>query len=195
MLFFSEYERRVADALEFHRMYFQAMNWLGAEIFVFHGNQAGSSIPQELYFERFYRLAKLGKEFGVTVAQENVSRCTSGSLRFLKEMKRALGDDAHFVLDTKQAIRSKENIFDVVRALGSSIVHVHISDHGERGDCLQIGKGRFDIRRFLRLLRQEGADCSIMLELYRSNFSNLTDLVSNYNTLVHMIGSLEPAGR
>ena len=34
-----------------------------------------------------------------------------------------------------------------------------------------------------------------MLELYRSNFSNLTDLVSNYNTLVHMIGSLEPAGR
>lgn len=195
MLFFSEYERRVADALEFHKMYFQAMNWLGAEIFVFHGNQAGSSIPQELYFERFYRLAKLGKEFGVTVAQENVSRCTSGSLRFLKEMKRALGDDAHFVLDTKQAIRSKENIFDVVRALGSSIVHVHISDHGDRGDCLQIGKGRFDIRRFLRLLRQEGADCSIMLELYRSNFSNLTDLVSNYNTLVHMIGSLEPAGR
>ena len=64
MLFFSEYERRVADALEFHKRYFQAMNWLGAEIFVFHGNQAGSSIPQELYFERFSRLVELGKQNG-----------------------------------------------------------------------------------------------------------------------------------
>ena len=167
-------------------MYFQAMNWLGAEIFVFHGNQAGSSIPQELYFERFYRLAKLGKEFGVTVAQENVSRCTSGSLRFLKEMKRA----------RYQAGNPQQGEYF---RRGACPGQLHCACAHQRpwgtGDCLQIGRGRFDIRRFLRLLRQEGADCSIMLELYRSNFSNLTDLVSNYNTLVHMIGSLEPAGR
>ena len=39
MMFFSVYERRVADALEYYKKYFQAMNILGADIFVFHGNK------------------------------------------------------------------------------------------------------------------------------------------------------------
>ena len=74
--------------------------------------------------------------------------------------------------------------------LGSHIVHVHISDHGELGDCLQIGRGRFNIRKFLSMLNENSPDCSVMLELYRSNFEGISDLVNNYNTLVSMIGKL-----
>ncbi len=193
LMFFSGYARRVDDILEYHKRYFDAMNLLGADVFVFHGNKAGAAVPAELYAERYGRLVQLGRSFGVRVAHENVSRCEGGSLRFLKELKALLGQDAYFVLDTKQAVRAKENIFDMVRVLGSSIIHVHISDHGERGDCLQIGKGRFNVRRFLRLLRESGADCSVMLELYRSNFDTITDLVSSYQILEHMIREAETA--
>ena len=37
MMFFSAYERRIADVLEYYKKYFNAMNILGAELFVFHG--------------------------------------------------------------------------------------------------------------------------------------------------------------
>lgn len=190
MMFFSGYKRRVDDMLEFYKKYFEAMNILGAEIFIFHGNKKIPDISKELYYESFSRLAETGRKFGITVAQENVARCVSGSLSFMKDMVRNLGGDAKFVLDTKQSVRAGENNFDILRTLGSHIVHVHISDHGELGDCLQIGRGRFNIRKFLSMLNENSPDCSVMLELYRSNFEGISDLVNNYNTLVSMIGKL-----
>ncbi len=190
MLFFSGYERRVDDALDFYKKYFEAMNILGAEIFVFHGNNKNVAVPDELYFERFNRLVETGKKFGIIVAQENVSRCTSGSLLFMKRMAENLGDNAKFVIDTKQAVRAGESNFDVLRTLGSRIVHAHVSDHGEMGDCLLIGRGRFNIRQFLAMLNENSPDCSVMLELYRSNFDGISDLVNNYTTLMNMIKKL-----
>lgn len=190
MMFFSGYERRVNDALEFYKKYFEAMNILGAEIFVFHGNKKILSVSHELYFENFKRLSDVGKQFGVIVAQENVSRCTSGSLAFMKEMTDCLGDDAKFVIDTKQAVRAGESNFDILRTLKEHVVHVHLSDHGEMGDCLQIGRGRFNIKQFLSILNEYSPESSVMLELYRSNFDGISDLVENYNTLEKMISRL-----
>ena len=95
-----------------------------------------------------YRLVNAGKEFGITVAQENVERCQSGKLHFLREMSRILGNDAHFVLDVKQAVRAGESPSNILHMLGSHVIHVHISDHGEKGDCLPLGAGEFRIRAF-----------------------------------------------
>jgi sugar phosphate isomerase/epimerase len=53
LLFFSSYERRVKDGLEFYKKYFSAMNTLGAEIFIFHGNKFGVPLEPKLYFERY----------------------------------------------------------------------------------------------------------------------------------------------
>ena len=88
-----------------------------------------------MFCERYAKLRNIGKEFGVNVALENVSRCLSGSLSFAKEISKMLGDDISFVLDTKQAVRAKENPFDFVKALGGKITHVHISDSGELKCC------------------------------------------------------------
>lgn len=191
MMFFSGYERRVGDAIELYKKYFEAMNILGAEILVFHGNKKIVPVEKELYFDSFQRLVNAGKEFGITVAQENVSRCTGGSLSFMKDMVKNLGDDAKFVIDTKQTVRSGENNFDILRTLKEHVVHVHISDHGELGDCLQIGRGRFNIKQFLSILNECSPQCSVILELYRSNFDGISDLVSNYSTLLNMVGRFD----
>ncbi|MBQ8687806.1 MAG: sugar phosphate isomerase/epimerase [Ruminococcus sp.] len=192
MLLFSAYERRMQDVLDYYRHYFAAMQALGAEIFVLHGNKVPAHADNiSLYLERFSRLAALGKEFGVTVAQENVARCTSRSLEFLKTMKQQLGRDAHFVLDLKQAVRSQENPMAILKALGESVVHVHISDHGAFGDCLPVGSGSFPVKRFLQTLSELSPHCSVILELYRSGFKNTADLVQNYQVLNRMIQSLD----
>lgn len=39
LMFFSEYERRINDILEYYKLYFQFMNIVGAKIFVFHGGK------------------------------------------------------------------------------------------------------------------------------------------------------------
>lgn len=180
MMLFSNYSRRVEDYLEYCRYYFSAMQQLGAEKFVLHGNKApGTAANVDLYLERFRRLADLGDSYGIQVAQENVARCTSASLSFLEKMRDGLGKQARFVLDIKQAVRAKEDPMAMLRALGEHVVHVHLSDHGEYGDCLPIGKGRFPVNRFLQELAVRSPDCTVVLELYRSGFQNVSDLAAN----------------
>lgn len=190
MMFFSEYERRMNDVLEYYKLYFQFMNIVGADIFVFHGGKGSSAAPREPFCERYSRLYNLGKEFGVTVALENVARCQSGSSAFVRDVAKILGNEFAFVLDTKQAVRAGENPFNFLEAAGSNIAHVHISDSGELGDCLLIGRGRFPVKRFLTRLNELNPDCGVVLELYRSGFRGISDLVTSYNVITKMIESL-----
>jgi len=192
MMFFSPYERRVDDMLRYYGKYFRAMRVLGAEIFVFHGARAEArqymNLTDSLYIERYARVAELGREFGIKVAQENVRGYMSRSLDFLCKMKEALGNHAHFVIDTKQALRAEESPRDMVSALGKSVAHVHISDSGAQGDCLPLGQGDADIPAFLNLLRDNSFSGHVILELYRENFDTLEGLVANYGVLEGMCG-------
>ena len=184
LLLFSDYERRFEDAIELHKRYFSFMNTVGAEIFVLHGSKANQ--PAEFFCERYSRLYRVGQEFGVKVALENVVRCRSGSSAFVREIAGMLGDEFAFVLDTKQAVRAHENPFTFLDAAGSRVAHIHASDNGELGDCLLIGKGRFRFRQFFDKLSTLNPDVNVILELYRSGFGGISDLVSSYNILVNM---------
>lgn len=190
MMSFSEYERRMDDILEYYKLYFQFMNIVGAEIFVFHGGKGGPSTSRSMFCERYHKLRSLGKEFGITVAVENVARCLSGSSSFIRDISGMLGDDFSFVLDTKQAIRAKENPFSFFNAAGNKVEHVHISDSGELGDCLPIGKGSFQTKKFLARLNELNPECSVILELYRSGFRGISDLVVSCNVLNKIIDSI-----
>ncbi|MBQ8724255.1 MAG: sugar phosphate isomerase/epimerase, partial [Oscillospiraceae bacterium] len=189
MMFFSEYERRFNDMLDYYKHYFAAMDALGAKIFVLHGGKSAGNIS--LYTDRFNRLSETAASFGVTVAQENVARFASRSLPFLENLKNQLGDNAAFVLDVKQAVRSGENPLNMLKTLGSSVKHVHISDHGQYGDCMLLGSGNFQVKNFLQTLAKLSPDCSVMLELYRNAFGCTADLVQNYQVLSRMAQSLE----
>ncbi|MDE5946438.1 MAG: sugar phosphate isomerase/epimerase [Oscillospiraceae bacterium] len=188
---FSAYERRTNDALEYLKHCFEFMNIINAGIFVLHGNKGSINAPRELFCERYSMMYNLGKKFGITVALENVSRCQSGNLGFLRDLSNMLGDDIKFVLDTKQAVRSKENIFDIINTLKEKIVHVHLSDNGELGDCLMLGKGRLNIPRLISDIYAYNPDVSIILELYRSNFNGISDLTSNYNIILNNIKNIQ----
>ena len=103
-----------------------------------------------------------------------------------------LGNEFAFVLDTKQAIRAGEDPSDSLKTAGKSIAHVHISDSSELGDCLPIGKGRFDFKRFFQKLAELNPDCNVILELYRNNFGPISELITSYNILNKMTS---PYGR
>ncbi len=183
MMFFTPYQRRFEDILEYYKLYFEAMNILGAGIFVFHGNNKQNTYPDDKYFERYLSLYNLGKQFGITVAHENVERCTGGHLSFLSKMYDALGDSAKFVLDLKQARRAGENPNDFIKTLKNNIIHIHYSDGGTNGECLKFGEGEFDNTTFIDNLRQNNYKNAIILELYRENFIDTDDLISNFKMI------------
>ena len=99
-MLFSEYKRRFWDTLEFYKSFFEAAQFLGAKYCVIHGDKK-TVISEEEYFSRFYTMVECGKEFGISVVQENVNLFRSADPGFILRMKKALGKDAKFVLDVK----------------------------------------------------------------------------------------------
>lgn len=182
-LFFTEYERRVPDVIDYHKRFFEYMNRFGARFFVLHGNKPQNPCPEERYFERFLKLQETAESFGVCVVQENVQRCTGRDLGFLVRMKNALGEKAAFVLDTKQAHRSGYDPKELVLALGSSIRHVHYSDFGENGDCLKFGLGDYDNRALFEALKANVYNGCLILELYRNGYGQDSELAENCRSL------------
>lgn len=188
---FSTYDRRVEEMMTLYRDFFGSMNRLGASIFVLHGAILSSKCTVEHYLKQFRMLAEAGREYGVTVAQENVSYCLSGNLEFLKTMKRELGEYAKFVLDLKQARRSGADPFDYIDALGTSIVHCHLSDANADKDCLPIGKGNFDFTLFTRRMLELGFDGAFIVELYRDNYGEFGELRQSVDIMLEIVGKLK----
>ncbi len=181
MMLFTHYPRRFEDGVKYYKRFFDAAQYLEAELFVLHGNNRHNKIPDEVYFERFERLSQEAESFSVKLVQENVARCMSGKLEFLKKMKDSLGSRASFVLDTKQTVRAGEKPIDFVNELGDSICHVHISDHDCNSDCKLVGTGELDYKSFMNTLTSKGFDGSVVIELYHNGYKSLSELFENYD--------------
>lgn len=190
MMLFTAYERRVEDMLDYYKRFFEYMNFFGADYFVLHGNKNQNACEDEVYFERYMKIQETAESFGVCVVQENVARCTCGSLDFLMKMKNALGDKASFVLDVKQAHRAGNDPTQMVNALGKNIKHIHFSDSGKAGDCLKFGFGEYDNAAFFGALKNCGYNGSVVLELYRSGFGDESELTENCLALQNYLDNI-----
>jgi sugar phosphate isomerase/epimerase len=133
-----------------------------------HGQRLGAgSLSDREYCDHYRTLYRLGQSLGVTVAQENVRLFRSASPEFIAVMRRELGDECAFVLDTKQAVMSGYTPAALCRAMGERLVHVHLSDHTATESCLLPGAGSFDLRAFREELRAVGYTGDVITEVYR----------------------------
>jgi sugar phosphate isomerase/epimerase len=177
-MFFSDYPRRFRDSLGQYARYFEKSARLGAEIVVFHGDRRDGHLPIEEYCERFSLLAERAHQEGVTLAQENVARCRSASVKVISDMRRLLGDKARFVLDVKQALRAGESPFAMCDAMGQNLACVHLSDNTAQTDCLLPGKGTFDFAAFCAALDKNAYTGPLVIEVYRDSFAQLDEIAT-----------------
>lgn len=184
---FSSYERRFYDILDLYKRFFEVMQKLDSEIFVMHGAKIPGSIDNEMYFERFGKLAEIGNNFNVKVCQENVVHYRSESISFLTEMKNYLKDDFHLVLDIKQAKRAERSPFNFIEKLSDSIVHVHISDHNNENTCIPPCEGSFDFPQFFRKLSEKGYCGKFIIELYNHSYKNESQIVDSYKKIEKLL--------
>lgn len=189
-LLFSDYERRFLDTMELYKKYFEAAHALGAKILVLHGGKESVSVHEELYFERFAKLLEVGKEFGVTTAQENVVHYRSQSPSFLLRMKKHIGDDFKVVLDIKQAVRAGYSPFEFIGVLKKTIAHIHISDCNPQHDCVPPGEGMFDFTRLLSEMNTLGYTGDYIIELYRHSFERDSQITASRAFMERLMDSL-----
>ncbi len=180
---FSSYERRFFDILDLYKRFFEIMQKLGAEIFIIHGAKIPGSIDDELYFDRFHKLISIGKEYNVSVCQENVVNYRSESVSFMKKMKNAIGNDFSMVLDIKQARRANELPEDFINELGFCIKHVHISDYNDKSTCIPPLEGEFNFIEFFNYMKSVGYDGKFIIELYNHSYENEHQIINSYNKI------------
>lgn len=173
---FSRYRRRFEDAREFYKKYFEAAAGLGAKLVTLHGDNQNGSLSLEEYCERFAVLRADAATFGVRLAQENVVRYRSADPTFLEGMRRILKNEVDFVLDVKQAQRAGYSPFAVLKAMGTRVAHVHLSDHDAQNSCLVPGRGEFDFHALFDQLQNLSFPGDCVIELYRENFQDESEL-------------------
>lgn len=187
--FFTRYERRFLDGAEEYRKLFQAAQLLACPYLVFHGDSNHSDLPWDDCFERYHRLYQIGREMGVMLLQENVSRCKSGKPEFIRAMRNALGTEAGFVLDLKQVIRAQTTDDEMFDAMGDRLFHLHLSDSAPDQDCLPPGKGRRDLGTVFRRLESSKRTITGIIELYRHNYGEYDEVISSYRFLQKMLNN------
>lgn len=184
-LLFSNYERRFQDGARFYQRYFEMAQRLGAEILVIHGDRSfeKSGLSDEQYYDRFGRLSRIAAKYGVILAQENVNAFRSQDCGFIRRMSEYLKEDGKFVLDIKQAVRSGRDPYEMCEAMGENLVHVHINDNLPGKDCLLPGRGKMDYFKLRETLKKNRYRGDFIIEVYRKNFIELSELADAYKFL------------
>jgi len=182
MLFFSGYARRFDEGLELYRRFYEAAGILGADCIVFHGDYKRRPLNYDEYFSRFELLWEDARKHGISLCQENVERCFSGSNNFLARMRKAL-PQVEYILDVKQAVRAGESIWEMAQTMGDKIRHVHISDHNERESCLPPGKGVLNTGKLIETIGKNGFRGGVIVELYGENFGDIVELSDSFQQL------------
>ncbi|MCQ2455629.1 MAG: sugar phosphate isomerase/epimerase [Clostridia bacterium] len=183
--FFSAYERRTEEALDFFKRYGEICSELGAKYIILHGGKPNGILDDREYFERFMDISEAVGKNGSILLQENVVGYRAGNFEFLKNMSDYLKDDAKFCLDIKQCIRGGYSPFDTLSALKTKVKHIHLSDNNEKNDCLIPSKGTFDFDSFFSLAKKVGFNGTGLIEVYSDAFSAVPELLYSFDFLLN----------
>lgn len=177
-VFFGSYARRIDDGIEFYKNYFDFASFIGAGLINLHGAKTQYTVNNEEYFNRYARLFEAGKEYGITVSQENVVDYRSQSPVFIKRMSDYLGDNFALTLDLKQCRRAGEKALDFIDAVGEKIKAVHISDYSYNKDCIPPFEGNEDFISIVNALKNKEYNGEYLIELYSNGFDSEEQIIT-----------------
>ena len=118
----------------------------------------------------------MAQTYGVTVAQENVTRFVAEDPAFILRMREELGEECAFCFDVKQAVRSHVDCREMLSAMGERLRHIHLNDNSPEKSCLLPGRGTMDFPALFRELKTAGYDGDVIIEVYRSDFKHVQEL-------------------
>lgn len=179
---YAAHPRVKADAFSWLAKVMQTAKILGAKHYTFHGIARIKRTFQEnlpAAAERTREISEFCKQYGVQLSYENVEWALVNRpevFPVLRERCPHLGA----VLDIKQARLSGYDYRDYLKAMGSNITHVHVSDLAADGTMCLPGKGTFDFDELFSRLRDIGFTGAVLIENYAKDFKETEELKESY---------------
>ncbi len=191
VLFFVGYDKRIRDGAEYYKKYFNAAAELGAKYVVFHGNNMKNRFCGfERYCEIFQYINSKAEPFGVELIHENVSVSVAADPENIRMLRKTC-PDMRFVYDAKQACRGGFDPYAVLDAIGDAVVHVHINDYDlKNSECKPPFKGGLDLSRILKKLKALGYNGDMVVEVYRENFGEVSELYASAKELERAVSAI-----
>ena len=196
---FSIHPRQKTDAFSVYRDALNAGRMLGATHYVMHGSPHLGGTAKNLEMERitpvFRELLDVAAEYGITLCLENVSWCFFHAPAFGAELKARLGDHRlKFVLDVKQAVRSGEDPFTFVEAVGEDLENWHLCDYAFDGEgklSLKMpGKGQCDFGALGKAMIQKGYTGPAFIEVYSDMYAQMDELKASFDHIRPVLSTL-----
>ena len=196
---FSIHPRQKADAFSVYREALNAGRVLGATHYVMHGSPHLGGTAKNLEMERiapiFVELLDVAAEYGITLCLENVSWCFFHAPAFGAALKERLADHRlKFVLDIKQAVRSGEDPFAFVEAVGEDLENWHLCDYAfDEAGKLSLrmpGKGQCDFRALGTAMVNKGYGGPAFIEVYSDMYRDLEELKGSYAYIESILSTL-----
>ncbi len=174
-MFFAPYPRRIADSERLYERYAKAAKILGATVVNIHGDRGVGLTDIDHYVKCVIPLMRLQQKTGVIYALENVFYNSVNHPEFIARLRQKISE-ARFTLDIKQAFKGGEDAYAVAEAMGDAIVNFHVNDRDDDHICLLPGEGTVDYDRLQKILRSNHYDGPALIEVYRHNFQNNTEI-------------------
>lgn len=192
---FSKHARARQDSMDIYKQVLEAGAVLGAKVYVFHG-PAHVKFSRTLLLNYEYigqhvtMLADMAQQYGIKLAWETVHWCWYRSPEFPIMLSPYLGtDNLYYTLDIKQAAQSGHNPIDYIANMSDRLVNVHLCDYQydqNRGIIPKLPfAGEMDFDALKQALGETGYSGAVMLEVYRSNYSDTDELENNYQKTRH----------
>ncbi|MDL2258092.1 sugar phosphate isomerase/epimerase [Eubacteriales bacterium OttesenSCG-928-K08] len=194
---FSLHPRQRADAFKMFELVVKAGKELGASCYVIHGPASQNGVVKNMELKRIgpltQELCEIAKEYGLTLAWENVSWCLFNKPEFgLRLLEATKADDLRFTLDIKQAARSGYPPLEYLRSVGDHLVNLHICDYTylASGQTIPLlpGEGECDLLALKQALHQVGYAGPAFVEVYSDMFDSNEQLQQSFEYVRRCIG-------
>ncbi len=172
-------DRAKDDSFKMLKCAMEVAKKVGAKYYTFHGGARFKKTPFKIDYDRVGKITQeiidVCRDFGVTLAYENVHWGYYNYVGFFKEIKaRTKGLKA--TLDIKQARQSGISYADFINEMAGDIVTVHLSDIDENGKMCLPGKGITDFMDLFNRLDDVGFNGALLLEVYKNDFETYDQL-------------------
>jgi len=151
---------------------------LGCKNYTFHGYvRVGDGKGEDLGYigERIAEAHAFTAGYGVNLCLENTAAYCYNRPGFFSAVRQKC-PDLYGVFDIKQARKSGYPYNMYIKELEGAIAYAHLSDIDENGRMCLPGTGVYDFTDILKRLKDAGFDGAVLIENYRKDYKDFTDL-------------------
>lgn len=159
---------------------------MGASCYTYHGPMRLKRTPYKFNFdllgERIGMLCEAAKEFDMTLCYENVHYSYYSYPEYFANLAERI-PNLGTCLDIKQAMQGGYSYKDFFKVAKDRIKTIHVCDFDDNGSLLLPGRGTFDFEEFFKIMKGEGVDAPMLLEVYSGSYKDFSDIADSFNYL------------